>query len=191
MERGEHLTEAGLQSIVNLRYSINWGLTEVLRSEFPNITPVIRPTVVDLPLSILSASDCEWVAGFTSGEGCFKLGIKASPRSKVGFQTYLAFYISQHSRDDQLMGSFVNFFGCGYYKSRGEKLNSGDYYCTSFTDIEGKIIPFFHKYLVRGVKFFDFQAWCRVAEMMQKGDHKTPEGLEIIRQIKSGMNRGR
>ena len=27
-----------------------------------------------------------------------------------------------------------------------------------------------------------------VAELMQKGAHKTPEGLDIIRKIKSGMN---
>ena len=47
MNRKEHLTPSGLQQIVNLRASINNGLSETQISAFPNTKPVPRPVVVD------------------------------------------------------------------------------------------------------------------------------------------------
>ena len=35
MQRGEHLTIEGLQKIVNIRASLNKGLTTVLENRFP------------------------------------------------------------------------------------------------------------------------------------------------------------
>jgi hypothetical protein len=43
----EHLNPKGLQDIVNLRASINLGLTDKLRVAFPNTLPVPRPVVED------------------------------------------------------------------------------------------------------------------------------------------------
>lgn len=65
-----HRTNEGLQTIVNLRTSINWGLTDKLKSEYPDIVPAKRPNIVNKPaLTNSSIADSEWVAGFTSGEG--------------------------------------------------------------------------------------------------------------------------
>ena len=36
MQRGEHLTIEGIQKIVNIRASLNKGLTTVLKTAFPN-----------------------------------------------------------------------------------------------------------------------------------------------------------
>jgi hypothetical protein len=36
--KGEHLKEVGLQSIINIRASLNLGLSEVLKTAFPNTT---------------------------------------------------------------------------------------------------------------------------------------------------------
>ena len=47
MIHGEHLTPAGLQEIVNIRASINNGLSDTLLAAFPNTKPVTRPLVVD------------------------------------------------------------------------------------------------------------------------------------------------
>jgi hypothetical protein len=41
--QGEHLKELGLQSIINIRASLNLGLSEVLKTAFPNTIPIIRP----------------------------------------------------------------------------------------------------------------------------------------------------
>jgi len=47
MNRKENLTAEGLQAIINIRATLNWGLSTVLKQAFPNIVPVPRPLVVD------------------------------------------------------------------------------------------------------------------------------------------------
>lgn len=54
-----------------------------------------------------------------------------------------------------------------------------------------KIIPFFHTNKIMGVKSKDFNDWCKVAELIASKSHLTEEGLEKIRDLKSGMNKGR
>jgi hypothetical protein len=60
-----------------------------------------------------------------------------------------------------------------------------------FSDITEKIIPFFDKYPLVGVKRLDYLDFVKVAELMKEKAHLTAEGLEQIRVIKAGMNRGR
>jgi hypothetical protein len=43
MSRKEHLKPEGLQAIINLRASINNGLTDNLKYSFPNTKPILRP----------------------------------------------------------------------------------------------------------------------------------------------------
>jgi len=43
----EHITIEGLQNILNLKASMNNGLSEELIAVFPNTKPVARPEVVD------------------------------------------------------------------------------------------------------------------------------------------------
>ena len=66
-----------------------------------------------------------------------------------------------------------------------------EYRVYKFQDVEAKIIPFFHKYKIRGVKAEDYSDWCVVAYMISEKMHLTKEGLEQIRRIKAGVNRGR
>ena len=55
----------------------------------------------------------EWVAGFTSGDGCFKVNIRKFKAYKVGSRVIIIFVLTQHIRDELLLKSLVNFFGCG------------------------------------------------------------------------------
>jgi hypothetical protein len=45
MKRKEHLTNEGLQKIVSLKSVLNKGLSNDLKSAFPQIVPAIRPPV--------------------------------------------------------------------------------------------------------------------------------------------------
>jgi hypothetical protein len=45
MERGEHLNKEGFQDIINIRASLNLGLSENLKTAFPHTKPVARPLV--------------------------------------------------------------------------------------------------------------------------------------------------
>jgi hypothetical protein len=53
------------------------------------------------------------------------------------------------------------------------------------------MIPFFTSYPILGVKAKDFSDFKKVAKLMNSGAHLTAEGLEQIRHIQVGMNRGR
>jgi len=45
MSSKEHLNLEGIQEIINIRSSMNLGLSDELKDFFPNTIPVIRPAV--------------------------------------------------------------------------------------------------------------------------------------------------
>ena len=161
---------------------MNQGLSEKLKLAFPDVVPVERPEV-----ELTQTIDPDWLAGFTSAEGCFYINVQPS-KTKIGYRVILVFQLTQHSRDKKLMIRIIAYFNCGRIYKRGEAI---DYKITKLDDIINKIIPFFKKYQVRGVKALDFKDWVRAAELMKENKHLTPEGLERIRKIKAGMNRRR
>lgn len=96
---------------------------------------------------------------FTSGEGCFLIRIYKA-QTKIGEAVKLVFQLTQHVRDEQLMSSFIKYFNCGNIcKSR----ESFVYRVDKFSDIEDKIIPFFNKYKIQGVKLLDYIDFCKTA----------------------------
>ena len=48
MQRGEHLTIEGIQKIVNIRASLNKGITTALGAAFPNSIPF---SILPVPLN--------------------------------------------------------------------------------------------------------------------------------------------
>ena len=99
-----HLTEIGLLQIINIRASMNFGLSDLLKSEFINYKPVPRPII-----NYTEIPNPNWIAGFASGEGCFLCTIsiaKATNNNKIGYITQLVFKISQHI----LLGIKINNF---------------------------------------------------------------------------------
>ena len=183
IKRKEHLTKEGLLKIVAIRASMNRGLSEKLLEAFPDVVPVER-AVVELPKTI----NPHWLAGFTSGEGSFMIWITANSTLSCGYQVILVFQLTQHIRDYELMKMFIIYLECGNLtKAR----DSYSFRVTKFKDIAEKIIPFFKKYTIHGVKALDFADWCKVAELIKNKQHLTAEGLKQIKKIKAGMNRGR
>jgi hypothetical protein len=188
MLRKEHLTQEGLQKIVNIKASLNLGLSKDLTEIFPETQAVSRPTVHNQIIP-----NPEWVAGFTSGEGSFSVSLFNDSTRQSGVRLLIRFIITQHSRDEALMKSFIDYFGRsagGKYESK-KAGKTGDFSVRTMSDIIEKIIPFFKKYKIKGEKYKDWVNWCQIAKLMEEKSHLTPEGLEKIIKIKSGMNRGR
>lgn len=182
--RKEHLDKKGLEKLVALKVVINKGITDELKVAFPNIIPVSRPLVVNQEIK-----NPNWLAGFVAGEGCFCISI-FKDTTNTGFTVKLIFIMAQHSRDAVLMQSLVSYLDCGRYTSRSSQ-DAGDFIITKFSDMTDKIIPFFDKYPIIGVKSLDFADFKKVAEIMQTKGHLTESGLAEIRLVKAGMNRGR
>ena len=96
----------------------------------------------------------------------------------------------QHSRYEKLLRSLVSYLGCGRYVLRKNKY-FGYFIVTKFrasADINMKIICFFKKYPIRGVKALDFGDWCNAADIMKNKEHLTVAGFNEIKLIKSKMN---
>jgi hypothetical protein len=99
------------------------------------------------------------------------------------------FTITQNNRDEQLMRSLVNYLGFGRYVTR-----NGDNWEFIVTDIEAisnKVIPLFNEYPILGIKYQDYPDFEKMALLIQNKHHLTMKGLEEIRNIKAGMNKGR
>ena len=70
MKSKEHLNVEGIQKLVNIRASMNKGLSKRLAIAFPNIIPEAKPEFKLVQNSNLSNTNY-WLAGFVTGEGCF------------------------------------------------------------------------------------------------------------------------
>jgi len=106
----EHLTHEGINKLVSIKSSLNNGLSENLKSAFPGVISFPRPLVTDQ-----SIKDPQWLAGFSSAEGCFLVSLYKSESNTLKESVKLIFYITQHTRDTELMKSLIKYLDCGRY----------------------------------------------------------------------------
>lgn len=179
-----HLTMEGLQQIINIKASMNLGISNFLKSEFNDVSPVERPIITTEEIY-----DSNWIAGFTTAEGCFDVLVSKS-NNKMGNRVQLRFRISQHNRDKKLLEKIKKDLGTGEIYPYPDR-SAVSLTIFNFSDITNIIIPFFKKNNLLGNKLLDFIDWCKISELMKEGSHLTPEGLDLIKNIKSNMNTGR
>ena len=86
------------------------------------------------------------------------------------------------------MKSFIDYFNCGSISKNSTRI---DYTVVKQEDLDLKVIPFFDKYKIVGVKLQDYIDFKKVAELIRTKDHLTTSGLKKIKEIKEGMNKGR
>lgn len=183
-----HLTKVGLSEIINIKASMNLGLSDVLKLEFTDYAPVERPQVNDN-----TVVTPYWLSGFISAEGNFDVRLP-STSSKLGYRVQLRFRITQHSplgeRDMKLMEKIVSFMKCGKVYRYGGK-SAVSFTIVDFTDITNNLLPYLEKHFIIGVKYYDYLDWCKIHSLMVNRLHLTTEGIKSIKTIKSGMNRSR
>jgi hypothetical protein len=162
------LTLEGLKKLLEIKKYLNLGFSDELKTKFTNIRTIEIPLVAQ-PKII----DPNCISSFTIGEGCFQVRFKISTNSKLGVQVSLFFKITQLERDKELMKSFIDYFNWGSISKNSTCI---DYTVVKQEDLVLKIIPFFDKYKIVGVKL---------------QDHLTTSKLKKIKEIKEGMNKGR
>ena len=130
----------------------------------------------------------DWVVGFVDGEGCFFVGINRQPSMTVGWQVLPEFRVVQHERDVSVLEQLREFFGCGQITT-----NHGDrkeLRIRGLKQLSEQVVPFFEANPLRTVKRSNFERFAEVIRLMNRGDHLTMEGLDRIRRLAAGMNRG-
>lgn len=148
----QHLTDAGFKKILSIRASLNLGLTDKLKLAFPDVLPATRPKHGECGIQ-----NPNWFAGFTSGDGCFNIIVAKSSHTKTGYRVGLRFQVTQHNRDIKLLNSFITYLGCG--RVEGLSPLASNYVVTKFSDIVDKVIPFFDKYPIHGIKSLDYDSF--------------------------------
>jgi hypothetical protein len=185
MNNKAHLSTKGLNQIINIKASMNLGLSDLLKSEFNDFIPVERQII-----NTENIPDPNWISGFVNGEGNFDVRVTQQSTNKIGYKVQLRFRISQHQRDIRLMEVLSKYLGSGKIYKYNEK---SAIVLTIFklSDITDIIIPLFNQNPLLGVKLFDYLDWCKIANLMIEGSHLTSEGLTLIQKIKAGMNTSR
>ena len=133
--------------------------------------------------------EAQWVVGFVDGEGCFFVGINPHPEMSLGFQVLPEFTVVQHQRDIQLLHALKEFFGCGVVRTNHEERMA--YRVRGLEHLNERVVPFFEEHPLRSKKRIEFLKFRKVLQLMNKGEHLNPLGLERIRAIASTMNTGR
>ena len=197
IKQKKHLTPAGFNQILALKYNLNKGFNDDFKKRFPNIKPVNRPKYI-----FKGIPNPHWISGFVSGDSTFSVSIEKG-YNKIGKRVRLIFGTCLHNKDTELLIGISNYF----YNLSGLTLEtvSKEYkfdrnkyihitektallQIKNFSDIVDKVIPFFDKYPVLGVKSLDFTDFKKVAGFMQNKEHLTDEGLTEIIKIVEGMN---
>jgi hypothetical protein len=69
----DHLSIEGLHKIMNIKTSMNLGLSNIQKLEFDILYPVPRPIILTNNIP-----DPYWITGFVNGEGTFDVKIYSS-----------------------------------------------------------------------------------------------------------------
>jgi hypothetical protein len=108
-------------------------------------------------------------------------------KTKLGCTIAPSFAVNLHLREEDLVRNLLKFFKCGTI-TKNEKDIKISFRIRSLSNIISTIVPFFNQYPIEGVKFLDFEDFCKIIKIMQKKNHLEEEGLNLIREIKLNMN---
>lgn len=130
-----------------------------------------------------------FLAGFVEGEGSFNVSLRRKADYKTNWQVVMSFNVSQ--KDPTLLFLLKEKLDCGIIKVRKrDKLYSLDITCPK--DIIQKVIPYFRNYPVLSQsKRKNFTIFCKIANLMEKGEHRKETGLKKILELREKINEGK
>ena len=185
LNEGHHTLE-GVEKIVNIRASLNTGLSDELKEAFPNWEAVSIKDLKSSTKNNISYSNIhpDWLAGFATGESNFFIAVQKA-KTNSGISTSLRFSIAQHSRDLLLLESFVNLFGGGFVVDY-TKRSICEFVVAKIDLILNYVIPFFEKHPILGSKHLIYLDFKSAAYIIKNKEHLNADkvGLNQIMQLK-------
>lgn len=156
-----------------------------------------------LDKSILSNSG--WLSGFSDADSNFSVTIQERKGKVARIRGYYRLELRQkyHREVSKELGgsSYINimleigeYFGVNVL-SRRRSIGEAVYesYMLMLTRRESimKLEEYFNNYPLNSSKYLDYKDWKDLLNIVKKGDHKSKEGLENCKRLKSGINKGR
>ena len=134
-----------------------------------------------------------WIVGFTDGEGTFSVSLIKNNTTKIGWQVFPEFVITQGEKNRVTLENVKEFFKCGniFINRRQDNHKEPLYrYCVrSIKNLTEIIVPFFSENILRTAKHNDFRLFSEIIEMINKKMHLDLKGIIKIAKIIEKMNR--
>ncbi len=134
-----------------------------------------------------------WICGFVDGEGCFSVSMIRNKTTRSGWQLFPEFVVTQGEKSRPCLELIREFFDCGriYINRRHDNHRESllRYCVRTQSDLRLKIVPFFMRYPLRTAKYDDFEKFVYILDLMDRGLHKTDQGLRSAATIIQQMNR--
>ncbi len=125
----------------------------------------------------------EYFSGFVDGEGCFYVGFSKREDLPLKWQIITEFHLSQNPGGKNILEAFRQRLGCGYIKlnhPRSLRDKSWVFIVKKRNELQGKLVPFFKKYMLHSQKKDDFLIFTKVLEIIETGEHLKYEGFKKI-----------
>lgn len=154
------------------------------------------PIVTIQWVQAISRKDCrrnemiEWyLSGFADGEGSFNVSIvNRNQDFKSGWKVAPSFNVSQ--KDDTVLKIFRRILGCGTIRYRRDGVCYFE--VRRLRDLVEKVEPFFTKYPLQSrSKQASLEAFLKILRILERGEHRSREGLKRVLQIRDTMIVGR
>lgn len=139
-----------------------------------------------LPITPLNSG---WVSGFIDGEGNFAILLNRNPTITLGYQAQLRFSVCQHVRDWNLLSQFITFFGGGAIYLTKTALC--EYRLQDIDLLKSRLFAHLDAYPLLTRKSLDEADFRRAYAIIKNKQHLTKDGLDDLRTLQRGMNRGR
>jgi hypothetical protein len=136
-----------------------------------------------------------FITGFADAEASFRLNIYKNKNVKIGWGVIPAFSIELHGKDKLLLESIKSYFSSGFAGNKVGTIciNKRDgqlvYSVNSIKEL-AIIVEHFDKYPLTTQKRADFQLFKWAVEMINRKEHLTMEGLQLIVGIRASLNKG-
>lgn len=150
-------------------------LISFLNNQFPNLK------LCTMPLDQTALNTNAWLSGFIDADGHFF--VRLNKKSvKCGFELVQSIEDTKGNNKKDIMIKLAEFLNvqlnnCKKYRVRIFALQSNL-----------KLCSYLHEYPLFSSKFLNFQDYYKVLKLIEKKQHKSSIGKELINQIKNNMN---
>ena len=170
-----HLTLKGLKNIFYFKSAINRGLSDDLKSIFPDLNFGVRPIYKISSKSLHPL----WISGFVTGEGSFHVSINSIN------QVFPVFSIGLLIKDQLLLEKIQEYFSFGRVYLSG---NTAQIKIFKLVDLLS-IINHFNSYPLEGFKLYNYNLWVEILKLISSKLHLSQEGLSKILSLKEQLNK--
>jgi hypothetical protein len=130
-----------------------------------------------------------FLAGFIEGEGALTVSIKQHPTTRSGYYVDPAFFLYQHESGRPLLELAKDLFQSGRIYPKQGNPNVLVYEIAARSVLWEKVVPFFERYVrPLSCKGQTFDRFREILEMMERREHKAPDGLVRIVERAYAMN---